>query len=324
MSIENYFKIQIRELLNYHETPCDLYVALSDEKTVKVLNADEFYDEDFILKYIHKGVSLFLISLEEKEKWDKFLLSRTKIDLENDSFIDDDPAKNLTKTFRRVREYSLNIGINEDVVEIIEGLQKKSIQSFRKNKTLYKYLMGMVCKENYTADHSLLVSSVACAVAIKMSWSTQATLKKFVVAGLFHDLYLDDPKLAKVHFLSELETGDFTKDEKVKIQQHPEHGAKAFSKAKISCPNAEKIILHHHELPDGSGFPQGLDSFSIPPYVCLFIIAEEVVRALFYYEFKKEAWNYLYSRIEEDYSKGNFRKPSIGFLEFFKDKRNNL
>ena len=102
-----------------------------------------------------------------------------------------------------------------------------------------------------------------------------------------------------------------------KIINHPSDGASKFLESNLNCPNADKIILYHHELPDGSGFPQGLNSFNIPPYACLFIIAEEVVRALFHYEFKEAAWDYLEEKITSEYISGNFGKPAQGFLSCF-------
>ena len=313
----NYLSVPVRDLIGHHQTPCDLYISLSDDKFVKILNANEVFDEDFILKYLYKSVTSFYLKSFDKDKWDEFFLEKVKLEIKQESYSDSDPAKELTNTFRRVRKYSLEIGISKDVVELIEGLQQKTIKSLRKNKSLYKDLLRMATDENYLADHSLMVSSVACAVAIKMSWSTQATLKKFIIAGLFHDISLDNSDLAKIHFSSEIEINNFSKEELQKIMDHPQQGADEFLKSNLSCPNADKIIFCHHELPDGSGFPRGLDSFNLPQYVCLFIIAEEVVRVLSHYDSSKDAWNYLEKKISSEYSSGNFRKPSQGFLSFF-------
>lgn len=75
----------------------------------------------------------------------------------------------------------------------------------------------------------------------------------------------------------------------------------------------DNIILNHHELPDGKGYPRGLSSMQISPISCIFILAEKIsismIRNGVRYVSQEEFIDSL-----EIYNHGNFKKPLAGLL----------
>ena len=49
------------------------------------------------------------------------------------------------------------------------------------------------------------------------------------------------------------------------MKTHPEKGHQILSEEGCVTPEAEAIVLQHHERPDGKGYPQGLRSEQIDP-----------------------------------------------------------
>ena len=72
--------------------------------------------------------------------------------------------------------------------------------------------------------------------------------------------------------------------------------------------DVDQIILQHHELKDGSGFPRGLTSSRISPMASLFIIVEDLLTFLEGAEDMEEKVSLFLKHRESQYNSGNFKK----------------
>ena len=314
-----YKAINLKQLLRFNETPCDLHIKLNEDKFLKFIQADSVYSEEIILKKLNQGVKLFYVLEDDYGKWDKFLSERVKLDLEFSKNLGDDAQFNtFSRAFAKVHDTANKLGINEETIEIVEGIQKNAIRYFRKNKKALDVLSKAQRGKNSLSEHSLIISHIACSVALSMSWSTESTLQKFIVASLFHDISLSSNKLIHIHTLAEAEEKGLTSAEIKQIRTHPLVSVELFNSLDINCPNADQIIMSHHELPDGSGFPKGIDAFNTPPYVCLFILAEYFIHTMHYYDFNDDGWAHTKEQFTTYFNKGNYKNPVKGFQKLFK------
>jgi len=71
--------------------------------------------------------------------------------------------------------------------------------------------------------------------------------------------------------------------------------------------NVDKIILQHHELSDGSGYPRGLDYKTIHPSAAVFIVIEDFVDSLFMAGIDQGHVDSLMDDMADRYIKGNFK-----------------
>jgi len=140
-----------------------------------------------------------------------------------------------------------------------------------------------VSKDNFIESHVGLLINICAAISIKLSWGSKQTLEKFIFAAYLHDIALEQkPHLARINNKFELENlnKDLSDEEKKLILDHPN----IVSDMIKSCPeipsDVKTIILQHHELPDGSGFPHQVDHKRITPFAALFIVAEDIVKYL--------------------------------------------
>ena len=112
-------------------------------------------------------------------------------------------------------------------------------------------------RDEYTRKHSERVAELAVAIGKRRGLSGER-LEALRLAGLMHDLGkigVRDDILFKPESL--------TPEERVRVEKHPEIAAEILRRIHGAREIAE-IVLCHHERPDGSGYPRGLQADRIP------------------------------------------------------------
>lgn len=150
------------------------------------------------------------------------------------------------------------------------SLLGKLMHKYNENKALYDDLLGIYnntiqafaaaidAKDAYTNGHSLRVSTYALAVAHEMGLSEDER-EGIRIGGLLHDigkLAVDKTIINKPSRLSESESQE--------LNCHPVVGYDILSKVKFPWRDIANMARNHHEKPNGSGYPDGLKSGSIP------------------------------------------------------------
>jgi putative nucleotidyltransferase with HDIG domain len=112
-------------------------------------------------------------------------------------------------------------------------------------------------KDHYTGDHALQVARLSWLVGKELGLNEDE--QEWLVHGaLLHDvgkLSVADEILEKL--------GPLTEEEWKVVKRHPEVGARMIEPLEF-LSGALPVIRHHHERPDGSGYPDGLQGDEIP------------------------------------------------------------
>lgn len=118
--------------------------------------------------------------------------------------------------------------------------------------TIHALAQAIDAKDPYTRGHSANVAQIAVRLARALGLSAEEQ-DALHVAGILHDvgkIGIPDRILLK--------PGRLDKDEYSVIQQHPDHGVKILSPAKIPYAEVLEVVHYHHERVDGTGYPRGL------------------------------------------------------------------
>lgn len=126
---------------------------------------------------------------------------------------------------------------------------------------LYSSLMMIAhaidLKDIYTGRHTREVADVAVRIARVMRLS-EADVRTIRIAGLLHDI-------GKIGISGGIirKPGALTPDEMSVMKQHPVVGANIMQPVEL-LTDAARLVRHHHEHYDGSGYPDGLIGEDIP------------------------------------------------------------
>lgn len=161
--------------------------------------------------------------------------------------------------------------------------------------------------------HNLIIAHVACALASQMGWNSEQTYQKIATAALLHDMAL--PRLDQDEEVWLMGVGGEKMSENLDQEmksflQHPIECSEMVRRHKSIAPDTDKIILEHHELPDGLGFPRGLSAHQISPLGAVFIFSHAIA-AILIHEKDPRNWSMslLKDRLSQDrWMNGHFKK----------------
>jgi putative nucleotidyltransferase with HDIG domain len=133
--------------------------------------------------------------------------------------------------------------------------------------TMFAFVTALEVRDLYTRRHSTRVAILAQMIAEEMG-CTEEELDMINVAGSLHDI-------GKIGIRDDilLKPGRLTEDEYEKIKEHPAIGADIISKLGL-WDRESKIIRHHHERFDGTGYPDGLKGKQIPKLARILSVAD--------------------------------------------------
>jgi len=135
------------------------------------------------------------------------------------------------------------------------------------SETIRSLIAAIEAKDPYTRGHSERVAAYTSMIGKSVSLSPPEA-KTLELAALLHDL-------GKIGVSKEtlLKEQSLTPDEFAQIRRHPEVG-KSVLEAVEFLQDIVPIVYSHHERPDGSGYPRGLQSEEIPRAALILAVAD--------------------------------------------------
>jgi putative nucleotidyltransferase with HDIG domain len=118
--------------------------------------------------------------------------------------------------------------------------------------TIRAFAAAIDAKDEYTKNHSSRVARYAVAIARELGWQRE-DVEGLYIAGLLHDIgkiVIDRDVINKESKL--------THEERAEIRRHPEISYDILTKIRLPWKDAVTFIRHHHERPDGRGYPDSL------------------------------------------------------------------
>ncbi len=155
----------------------------------------------------------------------------------------------------------------QNAATVVENakLHRKVAEGYK--STIIALAASIDAKDHYTRGHSQRVTEYALMGALSLSMSPEE-LENLEYAGILHDI-------GKIGIPDSILTnpGYLTAEEWRIIRQHPVIGANITRDIPF-LEESTKLLLHHHEKYDGTGYPDGLQGEDIPLGARLLTVAD--------------------------------------------------
>lgn len=174
-----------------------------------------------------------------------------------DETLQEELKSTIEETLREAREafdYANGNGISRDKVLKTRRLVDRILQDIMANPTgRFNPFVKFSELDEYDYTHSTNVSILAALVACKLEFSTEIR-SAMGLGALFHDIGKTSVSKAILGKMGKLDEAEF--DE---IKNHTHLGYKFVEKNPHLHDLEKRIVLLHHERPDGNGYPFGVE-----------------------------------------------------------------
>jgi HD-GYP domain-containing protein (c-di-GMP phosphodiesterase class II) len=137
-------------------------------------------------------------------------------------------------------------------VEGCAPLVDEIASSMRRNAGAMLGLVRLKTHDDYTFMHSVAVCTLMVVLSRRIGLD-EAQVREAGLAGLLHDM-----GKARIPLEVLNKPGKLTPAEYNLIKGHPRLGHDMLLDSGMASPTALDVCLHHHERPDGQGYPEGL------------------------------------------------------------------
>ncbi len=300
-------KIPIHLLKRYGHESTDVFVLIHQDKFTKILAKENSFNLDTAALdgYMKKNVSYAYVPYDYFTTLSKHMINQLI-----------NKAKQLKKvTPVELAGLQLNIslsglldlGISTEHIESVNHIIEETIQTIFSDKIIDHKMKEIMKNFGYQTSHSVLLMYVASMILKKTNLPFHLTLKKISMAAFFHDMTLPEEICNKELYETHPDQEVAIVDKNI-LLNHPRMNAEMLDKMQDDLFNdVRKIILEHHELPNGKGYPKKLDSKQISSLSALFIISHHIADCLYRNDYNKESLNQYLINIEPDFHSGNFR-----------------
>src|SRR6266699_4877241 len=160
----------------------------------------------------------------------------------------------------------LPAGIPLTFSDVVEA--ENQILKALKHSSLRAWLTTVGCHHTNSYRHCLFVTGFAVAFAQHLGMR-EDDQRRLARAALLHDVGKAFTPLAVLD-----KPGKLTDEEKAVIRRHPRLGYDALAAQGGFPPEMLDVVLHHHEMLDGTGYPNGLRGNQISDIVRLTTIVD--------------------------------------------------
>ncbi len=305
-------KINIDALLRFgREVGFDIYIRLSDDKTIKISHAEDY--RQVLPKYKEKGIQYVYVVKEQYTQYLEGLKSSLTNKFYNPSTTPQNQIELLSESYKAVRQSLVQFGMNEVALSVAEELSRKSLDVISKSANIYQFFLDFKKNCDEQLMKKMMVSYTTTLMISNFDWQTAAIKEKAALSCILSDIILNAEELA------ELEAKKDTPDQlSEKVYNHPLTISKMLQEGgNIVSKETAIMVEQHHEKPDGIGFPRKLRHTTITLLSAIQIVAEDFIENLMATNFDHRLHDEILRKFLTRYYQANFRKAAMSLCKMF-------
>ncbi|GAB4010307.1 MAG: hypothetical protein Fur0010_02760 [Bdellovibrio sp.] len=308
------FPVPIRTALRYFEHIDFPFYISSDAKKFFKIRHDVKIVQEMMEKYRDKGVKdIFLCEADYMNFLAKIRqgLAQKLFDPSTVNQVEGKNMATLNEAYLMLRNALSNFGVTPVVLDLAEEVNRASISLLRQTPNIFLLFkrFRQDCQEGFL--DSLLTSFIVTILIEQTTWKTRPIVEKLTLATLLLDINLHKNEYQEMKSGFE---GNIGLSEKVRA--HPLEMVKNLSKFREQFPKEVlECIEFHHEMPDGSGYPKGVDYSRINKLPACLIVGQYMGQLL-----KKNDFDFQRKEAIGEELKRKFEYPTFNeFLDVLID-----
>lgn len=302
---EKLIRVPISQMVKFADSFAGAEIHLSVAGKFVRLNysTDEFLE--ILRKLQQKEVEMVFIRQSEVKK----IMEEIQESLSAKQFYDpktvpEERVENLDDAMKTVKNVINQLGVNSETVTLLRLVNVRAMSMLSESPSLYAFIKRF--KKNCSDEflRAMLTSYVMALVIDKFPWKSDSVKEKGAMAALMCDMMLEKEDFEVLRRF-EKEGGELPEH----IKNHPTELAEKLRIKRDLIPiETITIIEQHHELPDGKGFPLGLNASRINSLTAIFIVSQHFIEELFEEKFDYEKRYEIAARLGKKFNAKSFEK----------------
>jgi hypothetical protein len=312
-----FIPIKLRNLYYTDQLPNNLYIKATNSKYILALEKNTPIAHMQVAKLVKRKINFLYI---EKDKHLSFLelsmLKATKF-LETNVGMNKKVLMAHLRSTAIIQDYIYNAGVTPSLEFFIDALLDNMIASLEKATFYQKVLDTFTINFECNVGKSVLCAYTSFFVIQDLSWRSVPIRKKFLLASLIQDTFLDNDDLSKLKSMNDPNVVNFTEDEIKSFNTHTEKIATTALQLS-RFPDLDFILRQHHETATRDGFPNRPSPAELQLAVCTFNLCSRFSLDLNKVEISEKNIGSIYKELLKESNVGNFKLPMASLRKILK------
>lgn len=268
--------IPIEDIMARPQVVVDYYIRISSGKYILVSRAGVNTPVESLEKYRQKGVNALFVRLADYQRYISMAIQAAESVSGSQAVSSESRISVLQQAVSAVYREFEEIGFSDTIFNHAKLVNHSTMMFVEQSRDLGDLIVTLSQLEDGSVKHAMMVSLVSTMLGYGHGWEKPSTLEHLALGGFLHDI--GKTKLPKS--IVDKREDRLSRDERIIYQSHTESGRQLLSQSKSVPDDVMLIVVEHHELSDGSGFPRGLKDFQISPLARVVALANAYVNKI--------------------------------------------
>lgn len=273
----NYTSVRINDFVSGKCIQFDVYVKIAPKKYVKILHSGDSFSKERIDKYKNeKKIEYLYFHNDDRKKFMRMVNYVAEQSAENDKVSTNVKIKLVKSVAEKFAMEAYTNGVASQVVEQGKQLMDTVYTVINGNNDMHILLRNYEDFDPSTYNHSFLVCLFSCMIVKQFEWQSKIVNETVGMAALLHDIGKTKLPLEIIP----LRPHEMNPEQIIKYQEHPMLGVEILRQNPYVPSSVRQIVYQHHEIMDGSGFPNGHRGHKILTLSKIIALADEFVHLM--------------------------------------------
>ena len=315
-----FLPLKLRNFYLYDQVPFDVYIELTKTKFLKAISSHKKYPQSLIQDFQKRNIKYLYL---EKNEHLKFLENSVKKISQSLYQTDKSDRKRRLQTLVAAvlvtHQYIKDVGVSDQLKEFVDLIISNFGKIIEEHSSLEEILLNFPMEHGDLAEQAVLKGIICEFLVRSMGWRSDLTRSKTGLASILHDMFLEREEWSTITYKDHPHLDDLTELQKKNFLDHPKKAAES-SQYFSQYTDVDFIIEEHHEQPDNTGFPRGINSGKITKVSAIFIIANNFVIQIVINGITASTIQNIIQGFNSLYTVGSFKEPYSHLVKELKRK----